>query len=382
MPPQLPPVRHIQRQAEWEACLREITKAPQLAIDLEANGMYAYREQVCLIQLSTREQDYIVDPLVGLELSPLGAIIADPTVEKVLHAAEYDLILMKRDYNWEMHNLFDTMWASRILGVERIGLANVLEAHFGVKLNKKYQRANWSQRPLKKEQLIYAQMDTHYLLQLRDILGAQLAAGGHLEESADIFDAQTRVRLPDTDFDAESFWSINGIDDLKPHQKGILRALNIYRDEEARKRNRPPFKVFSNRALIGIAQNEPRTFTALQAIDHLGKWQVNRYGRQLLRLVELGANQPPPRRKRKRRKPDAVLARYDRLRQWRKDRADARKVASDVIISRDAMWDLAAINPQNSAELSHIESLGNWQRATYGPEILAVLHNNHSKSQP
>lgn len=373
MLPPLPPVRHIKRQSDWETCLREIANAPQLAIDLEANGMYAYREQVCLIQLSTREQDYIVDPLVGLELAPLGEIIADPAVEKVLHAAEYDLILMKRDYNWEMHNLFDTMWASRILGVERIGLANVLEAHFDVKLNKKYQRADWSQRPLKKEQLIYAQMDTHYLLRLRDKLGAQLVAGGHLEESADIFEAQTRIRLPDTDFDIESFWSINGNDSLQPHQKGILRALNIFRDEEARKRNRPPFKVFSNRALLGIAQKEPRTFTELQAIDHLGQWQVGRYGRQLLRLVELGAKQPPPKRKRKRRQPDAVLARYDRLRQWRKQRADARNVASDVIISRDAMWDLAAINPQNSADLSHIETLGNWQRATYGSEILSVL---------
>jgi ribonuclease D len=356
--------------------LRELAGAPQLAIDLEANGMFAYREQVSLIQLSTREQDYIVDPLAGLELGPLGDIIADPTVEKVLHAAEYDLILMKRDYNWQMNNLFDTMWASRILGVEKIGLANVLEAHFGVKLNKKHQRADWSQRPLKTDQLLYAQMDTHYLLRLRDKLGEELAAGGHSEESADIFLAQTRVRLPDTDFDTESFWSINGIDDLAPHQKGILRALNIYRDEEAHKRNRPPFKVFSNRALLGIAKNEPHSFDELHNIDNIGEWQVRRYGRQLLRLVELGGKQPPPKRKRKRRQPDAVLARYDRLRQWRKQRADTRKVASDVIISREAMWDLAAINPQDTASLSHIETMGDWQRATYGPEILAVLHGS------
>jgi ribonuclease D len=376
MPPKLPPYKHIKRQSDWQACLRDLEQAPQIAIDLEANGMFAYREQMCLIQISTREQDYIVDPLAKLDLEPLGVLIADPTIEKVLHAAEYDLILMKRDMDWEMNNLFDTMWAARILGIKRIGLANVLETYFNVTLNKKYQRADWSKRPLDKAQLAYAQADTAYLLALRDILGRELADGGHTAESADIFAAQSLVRLPDTDFDAESFWSIKGSEDLTPQQKGILRALNIYRDEESRKRNRPPFKVFSNRALVEIARTEPRSLADLRNIDHFSTWQVQRYGRQILRLVTLGKQQPPPKRKRRKRRPDAVLARYDNLRNWRKERANKRGVASDVIVSRDSLWEMATVNPQNEAELANLETLGPWQCETYGPEVLAILQNS------
>lgn len=371
----MPPFQYINRQREWEKCVRELQRVPQLAIDLEANGMFAYREQMCLIQLSTRTQDYIVDPLADIDLTVLGELVADPAVEKVLHAAEYDLILMKREYDWQMHNLFDTMWAARILGVERIGLANVLQSWMNVKVDKKFQRANWAERPLSKAQLAYAQADTHFLLPLRDKLGAALEKGGHLEESADIFTAQTNVRLPDTDFKVDSFWSINGIDDLTPHQKGILRALNIYRDEEARKRDRPPFKIFGDRTLVEIAATEPRNMHELRQLKKLSKWQTRRYGRQILRLVALGQDQSPPKRKRRQRTPDAILTRYENLRQWRKQRAAKRGVASDVIVSRDLLWELATVNPQSEAELTALDNIGPWQRATYGPEIIEVLQS-------
>jgi ribonuclease D len=376
MPPKLPPYKHIKHQSDWQECLRDLAQAPQIAIDLEANGMFAYREQMCLIQISTRDQDYIVDPFAKLDLEPLGVLIADPTIEKVLHAAEYDLILMKRDMDWEISNLFDTMWAARILGIKRIGLANVLETYFDVTLNKKYQRADWSKRPLDQAQLAYAQADTAYLLALRDILGKELVDGGHAEESADIFAAQSRVRLPDTDFNSESFWSINGIENLTPQQKGILRALNIYRDEEASKRDRPPFKVFSNRALIEIARTEPRSIGDLRNIEHFSAWQAQRYGRQILRLVALGKQQPPPKRKRRERRPDDIMARYDSLRNWRKERANKRNVASDVIVSRDSLWEIATVNPQTETELAELDTLGPWQCKTYGPEILAILHDS------
>ena len=146
-----------------------------MAIDLESNSLYSYREEVCLIQLSTAEKDYILDPIAGSDLFGLGQIIQDPSIEKVLHAAEYDCILLRRQYGWKLENLFDTMWAARILGHARYGLANVLEDAYGIKLNKKYQKANWCKRPLTKAQLNYAQMDTHFLLQLRDFARRRIA---------------------------------------------------------------------------------------------------------------------------------------------------------------------------------------------------------------
>ena len=144
----LPPFKFVKNHSTWTKCLAQLHREPRLAIDLEANSLYAYRERVCLIQISIPGQDYIVDPIVGFDLEALGAIIADPAVEKIFHAAEYDLILLKRQYNWTLNNLFDTMWATRILGKDRCGLANLLRSYFQVKQNKKHQKANWCKRPL------------------------------------------------------------------------------------------------------------------------------------------------------------------------------------------------------------------------------------------
>ena len=179
----LPPYRFIAAEDTWQTCLDDLRKQSRIAIDLESNSLYSYREEVCLIQMSTQDIDYIVDPIAGLDLFDLGQIIHDPMVEKVFHAAEYDCILLKSQYGWKLENLFDTMWAARILGYERYSLANMLEEAYGVKLNKKYQKANWCRRPLSEAQLKYAQMDTHYLLRLRNDLSQELEQHGRLEEA-------------------------------------------------------------------------------------------------------------------------------------------------------------------------------------------------------
>jgi ribonuclease D len=197
----LPPYRLVTNPSDWQRCLAQLQKYPRLAIDLEANSLFAYREQVCLIQISIPNQDYIVDPLAKIDLSPLGAIIGDPAVEKVFHAAEYDLLLIKREFGWRLQNLFDTMWATRILGYDRCGLANILESFYGVSLDKKHQRANWCKRPLTTSQLAYARMDTHYLLRLRDDLAAELDEAGRTAEARETFAEQSDVHPNNNEFD-------------------------------------------------------------------------------------------------------------------------------------------------------------------------------------
>ena len=132
----LPPHKLITTQSDWQLCLEKLHAEPRLAIDLEANSMYAYREEVCLIQITIPGQDYIIDPLGVRDVTGLGEIIQDPQVEKVFHAAEYDMILLKRQFDWQLHNLFDTMWAARILGYERYGLASMIETVYGIELDK------------------------------------------------------------------------------------------------------------------------------------------------------------------------------------------------------------------------------------------------------
>lgn len=374
MPQPKPAYTFIHTQTGWYTCLEQLQSAPRLAVDLESNSLYAYREKVCLIQLSTATYHVILDPLASLDLTPLGELLADPAVEKVFHAAEYDLILMDRDYGWQVHNLFDTMWAARILGMARLGLASILEELFDVQLDKRHQRANWCQRPLTPSQLEYAHLDTAYLLRLRDYLDGLLKAGGHEEEAAEIFAAQTQVRAPDTTFSPDGFWSLPGVPQMSPTQQGVVRALYIYRDQQAQKQNRPPFKVFSNDVLLTLAQLEPQDVLDLQDVPGLSRHLVRRYGHQLLRIVAIGREAPPPRRPSPSpRPPDDVYLRYEKLHDWRKQAAQRRGVASDVIMSREALWELAYAKPRTLADLETIPGLGPWRRQTYGPALLKLL---------
>ena len=368
------PYIFVDTETAWQRCLEELTQLSQFAIDIEADGMYAYREKICLIQISTRTNDYIIDPFAPLDWKRFGELIADPTIEKVLHASEFDLILMKRQMNWDLFNLFDTMWAVRILGHEKVGLANILETFYGVKLDKQLQRTNWAERPLSAEKLSYAQADTHYLLQLRDDLYKELERKGYLEESAEIFAEQARVRLPNTDFDPESFWEIDGVQKLPPRNRAVLRALNIYRDSEAKKLNRPPFKVFGNHQLFQIAQMTPRNFQQLGKIAGCSDYILNRYGAALLEIIDTALKSGTvPRQLQPSRYPAEVVQRYERLSRWRKEYATHRGVPSDVILSRDSMWEIAQINPKQESDLDQATTLGRWRRAMYGVEIVSLF---------
>ena len=372
--PALAPAHYVAHAAKWEACLRDLQAAPRLAIDLEANSMFAYRERVCLIQVSTANTDYIIDPIQQLDLSGLGAIIADPRVEKVFHASEYDLILMRRDYDWHLNNLFDTMWAARILGYSQMGLAGLLESFFGVSTSKRFQKANWCKRPLSSAELAYAQTDTHYLLPLRDHLAAELKAAGLWEEAEEIFREQTRVRLPDKAFDPDGFWSINGTFDLSPEKQAALRGLYLFRDREAKRRDIPPFKILGERTLLELADKMPGGIGELDEIHGMSPKQQSRYGRAILDVLadarSAEAPKPPPRSP---RPPDEILNRYDRLHRWRKTRAQARGVESDVIMPRDALWSIAQSNPRTLEALTDLDAMGPWRLATYGREILRLL---------
>ena len=373
----LPPHKLITTQSDWQLCLEKLQDQPRLAIDLEANSMYAYREEVCLIQITIPGQDYIIDPLGVNNLSGFGDIIQNPDVEKVFHAAEYDLTLLKRQFDWQLHNLFDTMWAARILGYQRYGLASMLETVYDIHLDKRYQKSNWCKRPLSPEQLVYAQLDTHHLLQLRDYLEQELLAAGRLEEAAETFAEQTYVKLSNNEFDADDFWSISGAYDLTRQQQAVLKALSIYRDQEARQRNRPLFKIFHDKTLIELAQTTPSSVSTLRDVYGMTAGQIRRYGRQVLNIIAEGLHAPHPDfPSRTKRPPEAVINRFDKLHLWRKHTASKRGVESDVIISKDALWAIAKENPKNEAQLEELEAVGAWRCKTYGQDILEVLRNS------
>ncbi|MCA9954928.1 MAG: HRDC domain-containing protein, partial [Anaerolineales bacterium] len=236
--------------------------------------------------------------------------------------------------------------------------------------------SNWCKRPLSPEQLVYAQLDTHHLLQLRDHLEGELKAAGRMAEAAETFAEQTHVKLSNNDFDPDAFWSISGAFDLARQQQAVLKALAIYRDQEAHQRNQPLFKIFHDKTLLELAQTTPSSLATLREVYGMSAGQTRRYGRQLLNVIAEGLQAPhpayPPRSQ---RPPEAAMNRYDKLHTWRKNTASARGVESDVIISRDALWAIALQNPQTEAELQQLEEVGEWRGKTYARDILAVLRS-------
>jgi ribonuclease D len=373
------PYIFIDTPTAWQDCLADLQGRPRFAIDFEANSLYAYRESICLIQISTEETDYIVDPLVGLNLEPLGDLIEDESVQKVLHSAEYDLFLCKRHHGWDMANLFDTAWAARILGYEKMGYGNVVEQVFGVKLAKKHQKANWCERPLSKDKLTYAQNDTHYLLSLCDKLAEALQEHGHWVEAQEIFAEQCQIEPPNTDFDPDGFWNIHGVRNMSPRQKAVMRALYLFRDEEAQKQDRPHFRIFGDKTMVAVVMEIGTSSSAstedLARIKGMTHHQIKRYGKGILRVLQQGNRDPLPKRPPRTPRPTSNVAkRYEDLRQWRKKRAVARGVESDVIMPRQTLWEMANVNPSSLADLETIESLGDWRRKTYGAEIISVLN--------
>lgn len=353
---------------------------PAVAVDTESNSFYVYHEQVCLIQFSIPGQDFLVDPLALSDLSPLGPLFADPAIEKVFHAAEYDIMCLKRDFGFRFANLFDTMIAARILGWKRYGLGSILAERFGVRQDKRLQRANWGQRPLSPEQLRYAALDTHYLLPLRDLMRAELRARRREREAREAFAALPALEWNRHEFDPEGFWRIKGTRDLSPTGQAVLRELYIYRDEQARARNVPPFKVVSNAVLIRLSERRPATIRELRRVKGISQVIVKRYGRGLLEAIRRGRNAPPPKPPARPHRPqNAVLERYEALRRWRKRRAAGRGVEPGVLISNDALFELAKRPPRDLKDLSEMNLLSPWQLETYAAELLAVLRRTTHK---
>jgi ribonuclease D len=284
--PFMEPVRVIENSSQLMTMIDSLARERHIAIDTESNSFYAYFERLCLIQVSTETEDYIIDPLVRLDLGPLGEILANPDIEKILHAASNDVLGFKRDYNFKIQNLFDTAVACKLLGYQQLGLARILEEHFGVELDKKWQRHNWGKRPLMESQLNYARYDTHYLISLRHRLAADLKERElwevHRLACEKICDQELQIKR----FRPESFMHINGARALDSTGKRILKALYLYREQEAKRRNRAPFRILSNETLLRLANQRPKDVKDFSKIKGLPRTYYKAHAaRNLLELI-------------------------------------------------------------------------------------------------
>lgn len=349
-----------------------------LAVDTEAASFHRHAKRIYLIQVSSREETALVDPLGVPDLGPLGGLLQDPGVEVVFHDADYDLRLLDHQYGVRVRGLFDTRIAAELLNEPGLSLAALLEAHFGVRLNKRFQRADWSARPLSEEMLEYAATDTRHLVALRDLLADRLREVGRLAWAEEEFRALEQVRW-EPDPDREPGWlRLKGAKGLKPRELAILREVYDWRRGLAERLDRAEFRIMGNEALFAIAREAPDTPEALETIRGVGRETLKRRGRSILAAVRRGLRVPEralpriPRPPRREREPE-VEARVARLKGARGRISERLGLAPGVVCPNHLLEAIARAEPADREALGQVPGVRTWQAETFGDELLAAL---------
>lgn len=369
----MPEASIVNNSETYQHMLAHLATQDTIAIDTESNSLHAYHERVCLIQLSSPTADFLVDPFVFDNLDELGKLFSREDIQKVFHAGDYDIGCLKRDFDFTFHNVFDTMLAATALAEPNLGLAALLEKYFGIILDKKYQRANWGERPLKAEMLSYAQCDSHYLIPLRDTLLPQLEASNRLKLVLEEGEGMARLVKP-LEQHIEDIWRVKGAQDLSAEGLSLLDVLNHTRELIASKRDVPPFKVFSDRALIEIAQTQPHYIQELSLLPSLSESQVRRYGSLLMQAIQTWRENPQKvSARRNHRLSDAEMKRRDALSNWRKQAGLDEGLPSNAIISRDLLERLAHPEFSDINELKQAMKYFPYRYERYGDAIFQVL---------
>jgi ribonuclease D len=380
----------VTQKSELEKIAKLLMREDVVAFDTEADSFYHYFDKVCLIQIATRKKCWLVDPLEieGPEaLAALAPVFASPKVRVLFHAAEYDIYVLKRDCDFEFMNLFDTMVCAQLLGYPAIGLAALVERHFGVVLPKEQQRSDWSRRPLSEKQLSYAASDVLYLIKLAEKLEKELRKAGRLEWAVDDFETLCGRRWPDREFDKLGYLRIKGARGMDPVDLAVLRELFLLRDKRAREIDRPAFKVLGNRTLLEISRSHATDLDALAEIKGITDLILKRLGKDLVAAVKKGLRKPhgpiPKLETTGRRRMDKrTERRLVSLKDWRGPRAEALKLDPGVLCPNAALETIAWANPENAEDMKALPELKCWFVREFASEIIGVLERHSAGSKP
>lgn len=368
----LPPPIWVDTIKKLENMTQDLVTQSRVAVDTESNSLHAFRERVCLLQFSSSKADYLVDPLVLNDLSILAPLFSNPDIEKIFHAAEYDLICLRRDFGFAFSNLFDTMHAARVLGYPAVGLDKLLGEKFGIKMDKRHQKANWAARPLTQDQIYYARLDTHYLFGLRDILEMELQKRERIHFAKEDFDRACHSEDSKPRSNGASWERFSGRKDLSLRELTVVAHLCQWRDREAERLDRPPYKVMIDDVLIALAKNPPEAKVDLSAAG-LSEKQIRLWGGMILSAIRQGAAAPLVTRKQVERKDDAILRRLEKLKVWRKKTGMTMQVESDIILPKPYLAMLSENPPANMTELKSLMKYSPARFEMFGGQILKIL---------
>jgi len=354
-----------------------IENEKSIGVDLEADSMYHFKEKVCLIQMAAANLNVVIDPLVIEDLSELRPIFKRHDIRKIFHGADYDIRSLYRDFDITINNLFDTELASRFLGYPETSLEAVLKIKFDVTLDKKFQRKDWSKRPLRRDMVAYAAKDARYLLPLAQTLTAELEDKGRLGWVQEECESLSKVR-PSANNADPLYLHFKGAGKLDARSLAILENLLQFRREIAQKKDKPLFRIFSSRTLLVLAEKKPLTVKILEKANAMSPRQISMYGSGVIKAVRAAMQMSPeqlpvyPRRKSP-RVPLVVAGRVKALKQWRDKQAQRLAIDPALILTKALINAIAVQKPLQLSDLSNITELKNWQRKEFGQDIVQVM---------
>ena len=348
-----------------------------IGVDLEADSMYHFKEKVCLIQMATPSINVVIDPLKVSDVSPLKPIFKNQDICKIFHGADYDVRSMYRDFRITINNLFDTELASRFLGYSETSLEAVLKNKFEIILDKKFQRKDWSKRPLPLEMISYAAKDVRYLLPLAQNLKIELEKSGRARWVHEECRYLSKVR-PNTNNSGPLYMHFKGAGKLDPRSLAVLETLLQYRRKVARQKDKPLFRIFGSRSLLNLAENKPINRNQLEKTGALSTRQTSMYGRKVVAAIKDAMQTSPkdlpmyPRRKSP-RVPLVVAGRIRALRDWRARLVKRLEIDPALICTKSLMTAIAIQKPRKMSDFGAIKEMKNWQKKEFGREILHVM---------
>lgn len=371
----------IDKQADFNALCLKLAGHKYVSIDTESNSLYAYREKLCLLQLTSEHINAIVDTL-AVDIKPILPVFANPEIEKIFHSADSDIRVFRGALPCHFENIFDVMVAAKYLGVIKCGLDNMVKAYIGVEMNKKFQKADWGRRPLTKEMLDYAINDTVHLKKLRDTLAAELVAKNRLAEAMTQFAQIALVEPQPMRFDETGFMSMRGARQLNGRGLAVLREVYLAREVTAIKFNTPSFKIISEDLMLRLSVAPREGLANLSIFKGVSSYVLSHHGPWIREALHKGLKAPEyhlPRRELSREKRiyfDAIKNRFKAMKGWRKDMAVKRNMLPEAILSNDVLERLAFAQPRSLDELKAVKGLGLEKFALYGPELLEFFRTH------
>ena len=372
----------IDKQKEFDELCVKLASHKYISIDTESNSLYAYKEKLCLMQLSSEHSNAVIDTL-AVDITPILPIFADPAVEKIFHSADSDIRVFKAAIKCSFVNIFDVMVAAKYLGIIKCGLDNMVKEFFKTELNKKFQKADWGRRPLTKEMLDYASCDTVYLKKLRDLLGAELEKKGRMEEAMSQFAQICKIEPTPMRFDESGFLTLKSARQLNGRGLAVLRELYIAREVAAIKKNTPSFKVISEDLMLRLSVAPREGLTNLSIFKGVSGYVLANHGAWIREALQRGLKAPEynvPRREISREKRayfESIKTRFKTLKLWRKETATRRNMLPESIMGNDVLERVALSQPKSLEDLLAIKGLGAEKVSLYGSELLAFVKKHH-----